>query len=86
MFTGSKILNADSNSSVLFSDAEFVRLFGRSFNRNVDVVLAMSGDGENIPVHVEGCTYLGNSKSVYVTFDRMWGVAIRINYLVVLAG
>ncbi|MBB3279777.1 hypothetical protein [Slackia isoflavoniconvertens] len=48
-------------------------------------MLAMSGDGEDIPVHVEGCTYLGNSKSVYVTFDRIWEVSIRINYLVVLA-
>lgn len=86
LFTGSKILNADSDSSLLFSDAEFVKLFGRSFNRNADVALAMSGDGEGIPVHVEGCTYLGNSKSVYVTFDRTWKAPIRINYLVVLAG
>lgn len=86
MFAGSKVLNADSNSSVLFSDGEFVKLFGRSFNRNTDVVLAMSGDGDNIPVHVESCTYVGNSKSVYATFDRMWEASIRINYLVVLAG
>lgn len=85
LFTGSKVLLSSDSSCILFSREEFRKLFGRNFDRNTDVVLAMSGDGENIPVHVDGCQYLGGSGVIYVTFDRSWNREIRINYLVVLA-
>ena len=60
-------------------------MFGRDFDRNTDVVLAMNGDGKDIPVHVEGCVYLEDPGVIYVTLDRVWGKEIRINYLVALA-
>lgn len=86
LFTGTKVLNSADDSCVLFSRDEFLRLFGRAFNRDTDVVMAMSGDGVGIPVHVEGCTYLNNTGAIYVNFDRKWDKAIRINYAVALAG
>lgn len=86
LFTGTKVLNSADDSCVLFSRDEFLRLFGRAFNRDTDVVMAMSGDGFGIPVHVEGCTYLNNTGAIYVNFDRKWDKAIRINYAVALAG
>ena len=86
LFTGSKVLNSSDSSCALFSRDEFTKLFGRAFNRDKDVVMAMNGDGVDIPVHVEGCTYLGNTGIVYVNFDRVWTGAIRINYAVALAG
>lgn len=85
LFTGTKVLNSADNSCALFSRDEFIRLFGRAFNQNTDVVMAMSGDGVNIPVHVQGCTYLSNTGAIYVNFDRTWNKAIRINYAVALA-
>lgn len=86
LFTGTKVLNSADDSCVLFSRDEFLRLFGRAFNLDTDVVMAMSGDGVGIPVHVEGCTYLNNTGAIYVNFDRKWDKAIRINYAVALAG
>ena len=85
LFTGSKVLRSSDSSCILFSREEFRKLFGRDFDRNADVVLAMSGDSKNIPVHVDGCQYLGDSGAIYVTFDRSWYQEIRINYLVALA-
>lgn len=86
LFTGTKVLNSNDDSCSLFSRDEFIKLFGRAFNQNTDVVMAMSGDGVGIPVHVEGCTYLGNTGAIFVNFDRKWDKAIRINYAVALAG
>ncbi|UVX33598.1 MAG: hypothetical protein [Bacteriophage sp.] len=86
LFTGSKVLSSADDSCVLFSRDEFLRLFGRAFNRDTDVVMAMNGDGIGIPVHVEGCTYLSNTGAIYANFDRKWDKAIRINYAVALAG
>lgn len=86
MFTGTKVLNSNDDSCALFSRDEFIKLFGRAFNQNTDVVMVMSGDGAGIPVHVEGCTYLGNTGAIFVNFDRKWDKAIRINYAVALAG
>lgn len=86
LFTGTKVLNSEDDSCALFSRDEFIRLFGRAFNQNTDVVMVMSGDGVGIPVHVEGCTYLSNTGAIYVNFDRKWDKAIRINYAVALAG
>lgn len=86
LFTGTKVLNSADDSCALFSRDEFIRLFGRAFNRDTDVVMVMSGDGDGIPVHVEGCTYLSNTGAIFVNFDRKWDRAIRINYAVALAG
>lgn len=86
LFTGTKVLNSADDSCVLFSRDEFIRLFGRDFKQSTDVVMAMSGDGVGIPVHVEGCTYLPNTGAIYVNFDRKWDKTIRINYAVALAG
>lgn len=85
LFTGSKVLKGSGDSCMLFSGDEFRKLFGRDFNQTTDVVLLMNGDGVNIPVHVDGCTYLKDTKSIWVNFDRSWNSAVRINYLVVLA-
>lgn len=85
LFTGSKVLNSKDDSCILFSREEFRKLFGRDFNRDTDAVFAMSGDGADIPVHIDGCTYLGDSGAIYVTFDRVWTRAIRANYMVALA-
>ena len=79
------MLRSTDSSCILFYREEFRKLFGRNFDRNTDVVLAMNGDGKGIPVHVEGCTYLEDPGVIYVTFDRSWSDAIRVNYLVVLA-
>lgn len=86
LFTGYKVLSSADDSCVLFSRDEFPKLFGRAFNRDTDVVMAMNGDGIGIPVHVEGCTYLGDTGAIYVNFDRKWDKAIRISYAVALAG
>lgn len=86
LFTGTKVLNSADDSCVLFSRDEFLRLFGRAFNPDTDVVMVMNGDGVGIPVHVEGCTCLRNTGDIYVNFDRKWDKAIRINYAVALAG
>lgn len=86
LFTGTKVLNSSDDSCALFSSDEFPRLFGRAFNRDTDVVMAMNGDGVGIPVHVEGCTYISNTGTIYVNFDRKWDKAIRISYAVALAG
>lgn len=85
LITGTKVLNSNDSSCVLFSRNEFQQLFGKVFDRDTDVVLAMSGDGFNIPVHVDGCQYFNNTGDIYVTFDRVWHNAIRINYAVALA-
>ena len=79
------MLQSADSSCILFSREEFRKLFGRDFDRNTDVVLAMSGDGKGIPVHVEGCTYIEESGAIYATFDRYWSGAIRVNYMVSLA-
>lgn len=86
LFTGTKVLNSSDDSCVLFSRDEFPRLFGRAFNQDTDVVMAMNGDGVGIPVHVGGCTYISDTGTIYVNFDRKWDKAIRINYAVALAG
>ena len=86
LFTGTKVLNSTDDSCALFSRDEFLRLFGRAFNRDTDVVMVMNGDGVGIQVHVEGCTYLSNTGAIFVNFDRKWDKAIRINYAVALAG
>lgn len=85
LITGTKVLNSRDSSCVLFSRNEFQKLFGRGFDQETDVVLAMNGDGLNIPVHVDGCQYFGDTGDIYVTFDRAWHNAIRINYAVALA-
>lgn len=85
LITGTKVLGSTDSSSVLFSRNEFQKLFGRDFDRNTDVVLVMNGDGVTIPVHVDGCQYFGDTGDIYVTFDRTWNSAIRINYAVALA-
>ena len=85
LFTGSKVLNSKDNSCILFSREEFKGLFGRDFNRDTDAVFAMNGDGKDIPVHISGCTYLGDSGAIYVNFDRTWTSAVRANYMVALA-
>lgn len=85
LFTGSKVMNSKDDSCILFSREEFKKLFGRDFNRDTDAVFAMNGDGEDIPVHIDGCTYLGDSGAIYVNFDRAWTRAIRANYMVALA-
>jgi hypothetical protein len=79
------VLQSSDSSCILFYREEFRKLFGRDFDKNTDVVLAMNGDGRGIPVHVEGCTYLEDSGVIYATFDRHWSNAIRVNYMVVLA-
>ena len=85
LFTGSKVLRSTDDSCILFSREEFKELFGRDFNRDTDAVFAMNGDGKNIPVHISGCTYLGDSGAIYVNFDRTWTSAVRVNYMVALA-
>lgn len=85
LFTGSKVLNSKDDSCILFSREEFKKLFGRDFNRDTDAVFAMNGDGKNIPVHIGGCTYLGDSGAIHVNFDRTWTSAVRVNYMVALA-
>lgn len=83
--TGTKVLHSRDSSSVLFSRDEFKNLFGRAFDPNTDAVFVMNGDGVDIPVHVDGCTYLRDSGAIYVTFGAVWTGAIRINYMVALA-
>lgn len=85
LFTGSKVLKSADDSCILFSREEFRKLFGRDFNKNTDAVFAMNGDGKDIPVHINGCTYLGDSGGIYANLDRIWSGAIRVNYMVAMA-
>lgn len=85
LFTGSKILRSSNDSCILFSREEFRKLFGRYFNQNTDAVFVMNGDGKDIPVHIDGCTYLVAQGDIYANFDRVWSSAIRVNYMVALA-
>ena len=86
MFIGSKTFISTNDSVVLFSNDEFVGICGRSFRQDADVVLAMSGDADALPVHVDGCSYSKEKEEIYATFDREWNLPVRINYLIVLAG
>lgn len=85
LFIGSKVLRSSDSSCILFSRNEFKQLFGRDFNQNTDVVIAMNGDGVSSQAHVDGCVYFSDSDTIYATFDRSWSGLIRVNYMVALA-
>lgn len=69
----------------MFANDEFISKFGRSFNHTTDFIDVISGDCNNIPVHVEGVQLDPNNKKVWAVFDRSWTSVIRLNYIVVLA-
>lgn len=69
----------------MFTDNEFISKFGRSFNYTTDFIGVISGDNNNIPVHVEGVQLDPHNKKVWAVFDRVWNSSIRLNYIVVLA-
>ena len=45
---------ASDDSVIMFTNNEFINKFGRSFNHQTDFIDVVSGDCNNIPVHVEG--------------------------------
>ena len=85
MFCGSVVRTPTSsgNSVPLFTDAQFISLFGRSFDKAKDCVCLMNGDGGATGVHFDGCTYLNGT--IHATFAGNVGAAVRINYIVALA-
>lgn len=85
IYIGSLIKQPSDSSVCMFTDNEFISKFGRSFNFGTDFIDAISGDCNNIPVHVEGVQLDPSNKKVWAVFDRAWTRAIRINYIVVLA-
>ena len=84
LFTGTTVKKADDTSVVLFARDEFVSRFGREFRTETDFIGAMNGDLVDIPVHVDDAQYSRTDGRIYVTFDRVWNAAIRINWLVAL--
>lgn len=89
LFTGSAVrtVDASADSVVVFTDAQFKRLFGRSININGgDFVGFFNGDASANDVHVEGSSYLSDNKSVYAVINktRTHAMDIRLNYVVVL--
>lgn len=69
----------------MFTNDEFISKFGRSFDYTTDFIAVISGDNNNIPVHVEGAQLDPSNKKVWAVFDRVWNRSIRLNYIVVLA-
>ena len=69
----------------MFTNDEFVSNFGRSFNHTTDFIDVVSGDNNNIPVHIQGVQLDPNNKKVWAVFDRTWNNSIRLNYIVALA-
>ncbi|WP_417571945.1 hypothetical protein [Paratractidigestivibacter faecalis] len=89
LFTGSivRTVGAGTDSVVVFTDAKFKSLFGRSININGgDFVGFFNGDARANDVHVEGSSYLSTDKSVYAVLNktRTYALDIRLNYVVVL--
>lgn len=68
----------------MFTNDEFVSKFGRSFNHRTDFIDVISGDCNNIPVHIEGVQLDPNNKKVWAVFDCAWSSSIRLNYIVVI--
>lgn len=80
------MVKQSSDTSVcMFTNDEFISKFGRSFNHATDFITVISGDNNNIPVHVEGAQLDPKNKKVWAVFDRVWNSSIRLNYIVVLA-
>lgn len=69
----------------MFTNNEFISKFGRSFNHTTDFIDVISGDCNNIPVHVEGTQLDPIEKKVWAVFDRVRNGPIRLNYIVALA-
>ena len=89
LFTGSVVRTvvAGADSVVVFTDAEFNSLFGRSINiSGGDFVGFFNGDARANDVHVDGSSYFWTDKSVYAVLNmsRTYALNIRINYVVVL--
>ena len=89
LFTGSVVrtVGAGADSVVVFTDAEFKSLFGRSINiSGGDFVGFFNGDARANDVHVDGSSYLSTDKSVYAVLNknRTYALDIRLNYVVVL--
>ena len=85
IYIGSLVKQSSDTSVCMFTNNEFISKFGRSFNHTTDFIAVISGDNNNIPVHVEGVQLDPNNKKVWAVFDRVWNSSIRLNYIVVLA-
>ena len=85
IYIGSLVKQSSDTSVCMFTNDEFISKFGRSFNHTADFIAVISGDNNNIPVHVEGVQLDPNNKKVWAVFDRVWNSSIRLNYIVVLA-
>lgn len=83
-YVGSLTKRASDSSVIMFTNNEFINKFGRSFNHQTDFIDVVSGDCNNIPVHVEGVQLDPIQKNVWAVFDRVWNNMIRLNYIVVL--
>ena len=82
-----RTVGAGTDSVVVFTDAKFKSLFGRSININGgDFVGFFNGDARTNDVHVEGSSYLSTDKSVYAVLNktRTYALDIRLNDVVVL--
>ena len=84
IYVGSITKRASDSSVIMFTNNEFINKFGRSFNNQTDFVDVVSGDCDNIPVHIEGVQLDPSQKNVLAVFDRVWTNMIRLNYIVVL--
>lgn len=85
IYIGSLIKQSSDAWVCMFTNDEFISKFGRPFNYTTDFIDVISGDCNNIPVHVEGVQLDHINKKVWAVFDRSWTSAIRLNYIVVLA-
>ena len=80
-------MGAGADSVMVFTDADFKRLFGRSINIfGGDFVGFFNGDALANDVHVDGSSYVSTDKSVYSVLNKTRTNAkdIRINYVVIL--
>lgn len=85
IYIGSLVKQSSNDSVCMFTNNEFISKFGRSFNHATDFIDVISGDFNNIPVHIEGTQLDPIKKNVWAVFDRVWNSSIRLNYIVVLA-
>lgn len=83
LYVGSKILTLASSFQLLFTDAEYRAIVGRSFSQNDDVVLVMNGDLLAADVRCYGTCYQPTNGCVYFNCGSGTGGASRWSWVIV---
>ena len=83
LYVGSKILTLTSSFQLLFTDAEYRAIVGRSFSQADDVVLVMNGDLNAADVRCYGTCYQPSSGCVYFNCGAGTNGASRWSWVIV---